>query len=301
MEEKTTVRSFMNEQFGTLRTIEKNGEQWFVAIDVCRALNLINTSKALQRLDSDEKMTLTGSYGHSESRGGAQVLSLVNESGLYTLVLGSRKSEARAFKRWVTHEVLPVLRKTGAYIDPSVVNQMDMDQFVEVEARKNTSPVDTAVASAIEESIMSDAEQGYSTVVTPGGTTPEGLVEQFQEIIDAVGNPKLVFLSMARFRFGIPVKQKHVSNPEYGRMLKVYYQRLYHQFGMALFTRRKESGFKPAVDCIKAEEWPAVLLDAFRFHMNGGVDMQKYLEEMQTAFHIVHQNQEVTECGTKTE
>ena len=155
------------------------------------------------------------------------------------------------------------------------------------------SPVDTAVASAIEESIMSDAEQGYSTVVTPGGTTPDGLVEQFQEVIDAVNNPKLVFLSMARFRFGIPVKQKRVSNPEYGQMLKVYYQRLYHQFGMALFTRRKESGWKPAVDCIRAEEWPAVLLDAFRFHMNGGVDMQKYLEEMRTAFRIVPQNQEV--------
>ena len=296
MEEKTIVKSFINEQFGTLRTVSKNGELWFSAADIGKALDYTNMSKTLGRLDDDEKGITSIS-----TLGGIQDVWMVNEPGLFTLILGSRKKEAKAFKRWITHEVLPVLHKTGAYIDPSVVNQMDMDQFVEVEARKNTSPVDTAVASAIEESIMSDAEQGYSTVVTPGGSTPEGLVEQFQEIIDAVNDPKQVFLSMARFRFGIPVKQKHVSNPEYGRMLKVYYQRLYHQFGMALFTRRKESGFKPAVDCIKAEEWPAVLLDAFRFHMNGGVDMQKYLEEMRTAFHIVPQNQEVTECGTKTE
>ena len=95
---------------------------------------------------------------------------------------------------------------------------------------------------------------------------------------------------------------KRLQSPDHRCfLLSAVYQRLYHQFGMALFTRRTESGFKPAVDCIKAEEWPAVLLDAFRFHMNGGVDMQKYLEEMRTAFHIVPQNQEVTECETKTE
>lgn len=296
MEENTIVNVFIRKQFGNIRTVEKNGEQWFVAADACSALGISNCRSAIERLEPDEK-----SFAFVDTPGGKQKMSIIHESGLYALVFSSRKPEAVAFKRWFIHEGLPILSKTGAYIDPSVINQMDMDQFVEVDARKNASPVDTAVASAIEESIMSDAEQGYSTVVTPGGSTPEGLVEQFQEVIDAVGNPKLVFLSMARFRFGIPVKQKHVSNPEYDRMLNVYYQRLYHQFGMALFTRRKESGFKPAVDCIKAEEWPAVLLDAFRFHMNGGVDMQKYLEEMRTAFHIVPQNQEVTECETKTE
>lgn len=296
MEEKMTVRSFINEQFGTLRTVNKNGELWFLATDICQSLALINHRQALSRLDDDEKGVIL-----TDTLGGEQQTLYVNESGLYTLVLGSRKPEAKAFKRWVTHEVLPVLRKTGAYIDPSVVNQMDMNQFVEVEARKNTSPVDTAVASAIEESIMSDAEQGYSTVVTPGGTTPDGLVEQFQEIIDVVNNPRLVFLSMMRFRFSIPLKQKRVSNHEYSRMLHIYYSRLYHQFGMALGKRQAESGWPAAVDCIKAEEWPEVLLDAFRFHMNGGVDMQKYLEEMRTAFNIVPQNQEVTECETKTE
>lgn len=296
MEEKMTVRSFINERFGTLSTVNQNGELWFSAADVCASLDIANYRDATRRLNSNAKDVVI-----TDTLGGKQKMIVINERGLYKLVFTSRKPEAEAFQDWVFGEVLPTLRKHGAYIDPSVVNQMDMDQFVEVEARKNTSPVDTAVASAIEESIMSDAEQGYSTVVTPGGTTPEGLVEQFQEVIDAVNNPKLVFLSMARFRFGIPVKQKRVSNPEYGQMLKVYYQRLYHQFGMALFTRRKESGWKPAVDCIKAEEWPAVLLDAFRFHMNGGVDMQKYLDEMRTAFHIIPQNQEVTECETQTE
>lgn len=113
------MQIFEKPEFGQIRTTTVDGEPWFVAVDVCRALELNNVTRAIDRLDEDEKMTLTSSEGHSGQRGGAQSMNIVNEPGLYTLVLGSRKPEAKAFKRWITHEVLPSIRKTGAYATDS--------------------------------------------------------------------------------------------------------------------------------------------------------------------------------------
>ena len=102
---------FENPEFGQMRVINKNDEPWFVAADVCRALEISNNRDALNRLDADEKdVALT------DTLGGQQQMSIVNEPGLYSLVLGSRKPEAKAFKRWITHEVIPSIRKTGGYI-----------------------------------------------------------------------------------------------------------------------------------------------------------------------------------------
>ena len=105
------IKLFENPEFGEVRVVEKDGDPWFVAADICRALDLQNTAMAMSRLDDDEKgVSLT------DTPGGTQTLSLVNEPGLYSLVLGSRKPEAKAFKRWITHEVIPSIRKTGGYI-----------------------------------------------------------------------------------------------------------------------------------------------------------------------------------------
>lgn len=100
---------FENREFGKIRSMEVNGEAWFVAADVCSALEHSNVSVALERLDDDEKAKF--SLGLS---GGPT--NCVNEYGLYSLILGSRKKEAKAFKRWVTHDVIPSIRKNGAYI-----------------------------------------------------------------------------------------------------------------------------------------------------------------------------------------
>lgn len=99
---------FQNPDFGQVRTITRDGEPWFVAADVCRALEIDRTQ--IRRLDEDEK----GVYS-MQTPGGAQKMTIVNEPGLYSLVLGSRKPEAKAFKRWITHEVIPAIRKTGQY------------------------------------------------------------------------------------------------------------------------------------------------------------------------------------------
>lgn len=105
------LKIFENETFGTIRTVEIDGEPWFVAADVCRALELGNPSQSIARLDEDEK-ALISIEGLSRGNDKGNV---VNEPGLYTLVLGSRKPEAKAFKRWITHEVIPSIRKTGKY------------------------------------------------------------------------------------------------------------------------------------------------------------------------------------------
>lgn len=93
----------------SLRTLtDEAGEPWFVAKDVCDILGHSNVSMALDRLDDDERSKFNlGCQGETN---------IVNEAGLYSLVLGSRKPEAHEFKRWVTHEVLPQIRKTGGYI-----------------------------------------------------------------------------------------------------------------------------------------------------------------------------------------
>lgn len=102
-----------------LRVITKDGEPWFVAADVCAALTIGNTSMAMERLDDDEK-----GISSIDTLGGKQEFAIINESGLYNLILGSRKPEAKRFKKWVTSEVLPSIRKTGGYRIPQASSQV---------------------------------------------------------------------------------------------------------------------------------------------------------------------------------
>lgn len=109
----------------SLRTLtDKEGEPWFVAKDVCDILELTNPAVALQSLDDDEKTNLSNSYVWSEP--GRRPL-IISEPGLYRLVMRSRKPEAKEFQRWVTHEVLPQIRRTGGYIPTS---ESDSDEYI---------------------------------------------------------------------------------------------------------------------------------------------------------------------------
>lgn len=105
------LQVFNNAMFGNVRIILQDNEPWFVAKDVCDCLEINNSRQALSRLDDDEKNSVIlndGTAGNPEK-------SIVNEYGLYSLVLSSRKPEAKEFKRWITHDVLPSLRKYGTY------------------------------------------------------------------------------------------------------------------------------------------------------------------------------------------
>ena len=112
---ENNIQIFEHEQFGKVRAMLIDGEPWFVAVDVCRVLEIKNSRDAVSRLNDDEKMTVDLSDSHSGKRGGAQFMTVVNEPGLYRLIFASRKPEALKFQRWVYHEVLPSIRKTGSY------------------------------------------------------------------------------------------------------------------------------------------------------------------------------------------
>ena len=107
------IQKFTNDEFGTIRVADNNGEPWFVAKDVCDALG-IATNHVKDGLDSDEVRNLPITEIGPKKGGKAPLI--VSEPGFYKLVMKSRKPEAKAFQRWVTHEVLPSIRKQGCYM-----------------------------------------------------------------------------------------------------------------------------------------------------------------------------------------
>ena len=122
------IQVFENSGLGSVRVIMHNGEPWFVAKDVCDCLELTNTAQTISYLDDDEKGVTT-----NYTPGGKQEMSIISEAGLYSLILRSRKPEAKAFKRWVTHDILPSIRKTGSYSAPSAPAKAEISVQSEVE------------------------------------------------------------------------------------------------------------------------------------------------------------------------
>lgn len=122
--------------FGTqsIRTIDRDGEIWFVASDVCAALDIANPRHAVGRLDDDERNTVVLNDGNTAERGNPNV-NIISESGLYSLVMSSRKAEAKHFKRWVTHEVLPKIRKTGKYEAPGAPVMLEAPKEGSIDVR----------------------------------------------------------------------------------------------------------------------------------------------------------------------
>lgn len=106
-----------------VRTVVRDGEPWFIAKDVCDILEVGNSRQVLSRLDDDEKQTVI--LNDTLSRN--PKTQVVNEAGLYTLIIGSRKPEAKAFKRWITHDVIPSIRKHGAYMTENTLEQAISD------------------------------------------------------------------------------------------------------------------------------------------------------------------------------
>lgn len=111
-----------------VRTVLVDGEPWFVSADVCEALDIGNVTMALRRLDDDEQALSSIEGIHSGA--GNPTVNIINESGLYSLILGSRKPEAKRFKKWVTAEVLPAIRKTGAYVSQETNPAVALEQVL---------------------------------------------------------------------------------------------------------------------------------------------------------------------------
>ena len=114
---------FESADFGRVRSVLKDGAPWFVAVDVCKALGLNQVTRAMSRLDSDEGGLLE--VPHPQNADKTIEINAVSEAGLYHLILCSKKPETRAFKRWITHEVIPSIRKHGAYMTDALLSRMD--------------------------------------------------------------------------------------------------------------------------------------------------------------------------------
>ena len=139
------LQIFKNNEFGEIRTVTKNNEPWFIATDVCSALDISNTSQALTRLDDDEKNTIILNEGIGNPN-----KSIVSEYGLYNLILASRKKEAKKFKRWITHDVIPTIRKHGAYMSSEVIEKTlsDPDYLIRLATNLKEEKAKRALAEA---------------------------------------------------------------------------------------------------------------------------------------------------------
>ncbi len=121
---KNEIQIFKNDEFGQVRTTTINGEPWFVGKDVADILGYSNPRDAISKHVDDEDKGVA----NCDTLGGRQTLSIINESGLYALIIGSKLPTAKKFKRWVTSEVLPSIRKTGSYTaDPLQKQRLEID------------------------------------------------------------------------------------------------------------------------------------------------------------------------------
>lgn len=152
--ELNELQIFEKEDFGSIRTIMVDGEPWFVASDICKALGLTNPTVSVQRLDDDERAKFN--LGVHDSDG----TNCVNEYGLYNLILASRKKEAKEFKRWITHEVVPQIRQTGSYqkkLSPEEMMRVQLGMIdgheERIKALEETMTIDYGQQRALEETV----------------------------------------------------------------------------------------------------------------------------------------------------
>lgn len=160
------MQIYEHEQFGKIRTLTKDGDIWFVATDICDALDIKNTTDAVKRLDDDERSRF--------NLGRQGMTNCVNEYGLYNLILASRKPEAKTFKRWITHEVLPDIRKHGAYMTPAKLKEVLLNPDTIIQLA-------TELKKAQEER---DALSIQNSELTVQNTVMQPKADYFDELVD---------------------------------------------------------------------------------------------------------------------
>lgn len=175
------IQTFTAPEGQTIRAITKDGEPWFVASDVCRAVDIANGRDAITRLDDDER-----GVASTDTPGGSQDVSIISEAGLYSLILGSRKPEAKAFKRWVTHEVLPAIRKTGAYhsIPQTFADalQLAADQARTIESQALQIEASRPAVAFMDEYVEAKSTRDISTVGKTLGMAPKAFFAKLSDM-----------------------------------------------------------------------------------------------------------------------
>lgn len=148
------LQIFKNEDFGEVRSLIIDNEPWFVASDVCKALNIKNATDTLKRLDDDERARFNlGRQGEAN---------IINEYGLYNLILASRKPEAKQFKRWITHEVIPSIRKTGQYqVSTNPMDILKLTYEALNQTNENVAKHDLRITELEQNKLLSPGEYNY--------------------------------------------------------------------------------------------------------------------------------------------
>ena len=200
----SALKLFENPQF-RVRVIMRCAEPWFVASDACDCLAISNARDALANIDDDDKLKLTkdeidtvvsidGIKCSVDSR--VQSLNLVSESGLYDLIMQSRKPEAKAFKRWVTHEVIPSIRKTGSYsvVQPTLAIPKTLPEALrayadEVERREAAEKRAITAESERDEAIRTKAQIGSSREATAKATA-SAKSKECEKLREQIGDSK---------------------------------------------------------------------------------------------------------------
>lgn len=162
----TAVEIFRAPTGQDIRTVIVDGEPWFVAADIASALDLGNVRSSVALLDEDEKGVHT-----MDTPGGLQAVTIVNEPGLYSLILRSRKPEAKAFKRWITHEVLPAIRRTGTYAiaAPAELDELEAARRYVKAIEDKRAAVARALAAEAHAAALEPAAHAWDVLASANG------------------------------------------------------------------------------------------------------------------------------------
>jgi len=232
-----------------VRTVTRGGAPWFVAKDVCAVLGIGNHRQAISYLDDDERGVIT-----NDTPGGEQQTAVVNEPGLYSLILRSRKPEARAFKRWITHEVLPAIRRTGSYGAPRFEVPRTLPEALrayaaEVEAHDETrAALEVAAPAADAWQVLASADADYSVreaafILNRDPAIDTGQRRLFDEIrrMGLIDSRDIPYASHARH---VRLRARSYTNPATGEEMTAKSQVRVTADGLA-YLHRKLGGSQP--------------------------------------------------------
>ena len=193
---QSIIQTFENKELGRVRVIQKDGQPWFVGKDVAEALRYGNTKDALAaHVDVEDKQILQRSENTTfeiPNRG----LTIINESGLYSLILSSKLPAAKAFKRWVTSQILPAIRQHGAYITPETLERMREDNDFAEELLHRLAREHAKVGALMDYvDTLQPKARYYDTILQSGQAVPATLIAKdyglttvsFNKLLHALG------------------------------------------------------------------------------------------------------------------
>ena len=196
-------------QDSEVRTVEMNGEPWFVLKDVCGVLGLGTVSNVADRLDADEK-----GMNQIHTPGGMQDVTVINESGLYNVILRSDKPEAKPFRKWVTAEVLPTIRKHGAYMTPETLQaailnpdtMIQLCQQLKAEQDKNAALTAANSQLTVDKQIMQPKAEYFDELVD------RNLLTSFRETAKQLGIGEKAFIAFL-------LEKKYIYRDKKGKLM----------------------------------------------------------------------------------